>query len=171
MDWVKVKEGRTSITTEEEEILWKKGNLGCSNPRALVDTILYMSGLYFALRSGGEHRQPRFHQCQIELIEQPGERACLKYTEDIPKNHPGGLKHTSDHQLQHLSDILTGSCGAVTPTSTDLSIQPVTQDNTGDISVHNSSSKHLTMNFTQTPSFNIQGCMVTINNITHTASS
>ena len=72
-------------------------------------------------------------------------------------------KHTSDHQLQHLSDILTGSHGAVTPTSTDLSIQPVTQDNTGNISIHNSSSKHLTMNFAQTPSFNIQGCMVILN--------
>ena len=29
---------------------------------------------------------------QIELIENPGERAYLKYSEDISKNHPGGLK-------------------------------------------------------------------------------
>ena len=31
-------------------------------------------------------------------------------------------KHTSEHQPQHLSDILTGSHGAVTPTNTDLNM-------------------------------------------------
>ena len=71
----------------------EKRHLGLYNPQALVDTMLYMNGLYFALRSGGKHRQLRFHQCQIELLEQPGERAHLKYTEDISKNRPGGLKH------------------------------------------------------------------------------
>ena len=40
-----------------EEQLWKNGLLGSSNPQALVDTMLYMNGLYFALRSGDEHRQ------------------------------------------------------------------------------------------------------------------
>ena len=51
-----------------------------------------MNGVYFALRSGDEHRNLRHSPSQIELIEKSGERAFLRYTEDISKNHPGGLK-------------------------------------------------------------------------------
>ena len=39
-----------------------------------------------------EHRQLRRHPYQIEVVERPGERPYLKYTEDVSKNHPGGLK-------------------------------------------------------------------------------
>ena len=60
--------------------------------RLLVDTVIFMTGLYFALRSGDEHWQLRFEPCQIELVEQSGERPHLVYTEDISKNRPGGLK-------------------------------------------------------------------------------
>ncbi len=49
-----------------------------------------MNGLYFALRSGQEHRQLRHDPCQIH--ERPNERAYLEYTEDISKNRSGGLK-------------------------------------------------------------------------------
>ena len=80
------------LTLEEEELLWKKGLLGSSNPQTLLDTVLFMSGMYFALRSGAEHRQLRHDPCQIELVERPGERAYLRYTEDVSKNKPGGLK-------------------------------------------------------------------------------
>lgn len=80
------------LSLEEEELLWEKGLIGSTNPQALVDTMLFMNGLYFALRSGEEHRQLRFDPCQIELVEQPGQRSYLKYTEDISKNRPGGLK-------------------------------------------------------------------------------
>ncbi len=76
----------------EEEQLWEKGLLGSTNPQALVDTMLFMNGLYFALRSGEEHRQLRFDPCQIQLFEQPAQRPYLKYTEDLYKNRPGGLK-------------------------------------------------------------------------------
>ena len=79
------------ITSEEEEVLWQKGILGSSNPQLLVDTMLYMSRLYFALRSGGEHRQLRFHQSQSQLVEWPGERSYSQYTEDISKNQQGCL--------------------------------------------------------------------------------
>ena len=48
--------------------------------------------LYFALRSGGEHRQLRHNPCQIELCEPRNERSFLRYREDISKNRPGGLK-------------------------------------------------------------------------------
>ncbi len=90
------KTGNRSEETASSSLLKKKfcGKklLGSSNPQALVDTMLYMNGLYFALRSGAEYCQLRYESCQIELVERQGERAYLKYTEDISKNKPGGLK-------------------------------------------------------------------------------
>ena len=80
------------ITHEEEEKLWESGQLGDSTPQQLLDTIVFCCGLFFALRSGKEHRQLRRTPPQIELIERPGERAYLRYREDVSKNHPGGLK-------------------------------------------------------------------------------
>ena len=50
-------------------------------------------GFFFALKSGGEHRQLRFHQSQIQLVERPGERSYLQYPEDVSKNRQGGLKN------------------------------------------------------------------------------
>ena len=80
------------LTGEEEELLWTKGLLGSGSPQALVDTMVIMNGIYFALRSGSEQRQLRSDPCQIEVVENPGEHPYLVYTEDISKNRPGGLK-------------------------------------------------------------------------------
>ena len=80
------------LSEAEEETLWEKGLLGDHTPQTLLDTMVFYTGYYFALRSGREHRQLRANPCQIEVIEHPGERSFLRYTEDISKNHPGGLK-------------------------------------------------------------------------------
>ena len=80
------------LTEDEEESLWQKGLLGDATPQSLLDTVVFYNGLYFALRSGKEHRQLRNTPCQIELVERPGERPYLRYIEDLSKNHPGGLK-------------------------------------------------------------------------------
>ena len=80
------------LTEDEEDLLWNKGLLGDANPQSLLDTMVFYNGLYFALRSGQEHRQLRSNPCQIQLIERPGEKSYLKYTEDSSKNRPGGLK-------------------------------------------------------------------------------
>lgn len=74
------------ITEEEEELL------GDHTPQALLDTMVYMIGLYFALRSGREHRELHFTNSQIQVIQREGERSYLVYTEDSSKNHPGGLR-------------------------------------------------------------------------------
>ena len=54
--------------------------------------MIFMCGLYFALRSGAEHRNLRHNPSQITLFEPPGQRAYLRYVEDVSKNNQGGLK-------------------------------------------------------------------------------
>ena len=80
------------ITEDEEELLWEKKILGGHNPEALLRTMIFTNGLYFALRSGDEHRNLRQNPCQIQVVEKQGGRPHLRYTEDISKNRPGGLK-------------------------------------------------------------------------------
>ena len=95
LEWegVEAKKRQAEVLTEpNEELMWSKGLLGDATPQSLVDTVIFYNGLYFALRSGKEHRQLRSSRCQIEVIECQGERPYLCYTEDIFKNHPGGLK-------------------------------------------------------------------------------
>ena len=81
-----------ALTIKDEEVLWEKGLLRDDSPQTLLDTMIFCNGLYFALRSGNEHRQLRFCSSQIQLIEQNDERPYLKYTEDISKNRPGGIR-------------------------------------------------------------------------------
>ena len=42
--------------TCEEEILWQKGILGDHTAEALLNTTVYMNGVYFSLHGGIEHR-------------------------------------------------------------------------------------------------------------------
>ncbi|KXJ05048.1 hypothetical protein AC249_AIPGENE2047, partial [Exaiptasia diaphana] len=47
------------ITLDEEDELWSKNVLGDDNHQQLLDTLLYLFGLHFALRGGMEHRRLR----------------------------------------------------------------------------------------------------------------
>ena len=95
------------ITEEEEELLWGKGVLGDETPQSLLATMVFYNGLYFALRSGQEHRQLRRKPCQIEVVERKGERPYLVYTEDLSKNRPGGLKgrNTTPKVVKHHANL------------------------------------------------------------------
>ncbi|XP_046337993.1 transcriptional regulator QRICH1-like [Haliotis rufescens] len=82
------------ITREEEDALWKKGALGDSSPQQLLDTVLYLTGLHFALRGGKEHRALRLHlnpQITGPYTDQNGRR-YLEYVEDVSKTNPGGIR-------------------------------------------------------------------------------
>ena len=79
------------LTPEEEEVLWEKGILGDHSPQALLNTVFYQNGVNFSLRSGNEHRQLRYTESQIQVVERPGERPYLQYVEDVSKNNQGGL--------------------------------------------------------------------------------
>ena len=92
-DWLQVQAGWNSYWRRGEcNSHWERGRLGDASPQALLNTMIFMCGLYFALRSGQEHRQLRFQPCQIQLHEPQGGKPYLQYVEDISKNWPGGLK-------------------------------------------------------------------------------
>ena len=71
------------ILSSKNDILWSKGLLGSHLPQSLVDTMVSMAGLYFALRSDEEHRQLQF-SC-VHLVEKPGCVPHLLYTEQTSK--------------------------------------------------------------------------------------
>ena len=72
------------ITTEEENLLWEKRLLDDSSPQALLDTMLFLCGIHFALGSGEEHHSLQLSQ--IELIEDGG-AARFVYTENYSNNN------------------------------------------------------------------------------------
>lgn len=62
------------------ELLWQTGQLGGDHsPQALVDTMLFMNGINFTLRSRGEHWNLWHNPSQIDLIEKPEKIAYLQY--------------------------------------------------------------------------------------------
>ena len=93
------------ITSQEENSLWEKGLLGDHNPQVLLDTMVFYCGLYFALRSGTEHRSLQFQQ--IELVEPKDGKAYLKYVENFSKNNAGGLAHRKlqPKQVEHHANL------------------------------------------------------------------
>ena len=94
------------LTVNDQEKLWESGLLGDHSPNALLNTIFYMCGLFFALRSGAEHRCLRLNPPQI-TIHQSEEGKYLLYVEDAFKNHQGGLKgrKVSSKQVKHFENI------------------------------------------------------------------
>ena len=78
-----------TISVEKEEILWQKGLLGSGEKKVLLDTMVFLIGLNFALRSGLEHRGlTRDQLCVLE--DECGK--YLQYTEKLSKNNTRGLK-------------------------------------------------------------------------------
>ncbi len=79
------------VTTEEEEKLWQEGLLGDHSPQTLLDTILFLCGLAFAMRSGEEHRSLQLPQ--FKLVESATDGSnYLVYNENYSKNNSGCLK-------------------------------------------------------------------------------
>ena len=77
------------ISVKEEGELWENGILGDTSPQVLLNTMVYCCGMYFALRSGEEHRSLKV--TQLQLFEPPGERPYICYTENVAKNNHGGI--------------------------------------------------------------------------------
>ena len=84
------------ITKMDEDILWHRGILGTENPEQLMHTVLYLVGLYCALRAGKEHRNLRSipFDSQFSWMFDDSGVTYLQYREDVGlKTNKGGLKH------------------------------------------------------------------------------
>ena len=91
---VKEKKRAAPISIESEEQLWKKGVFGRGNPRQLVNTLIYYSGLHFSLRARQEQRNLTYgenSQISVEKDSKGVER--LKYVERTSKNKSYGINN------------------------------------------------------------------------------
>lgn len=82
-----------TISESEEELLWSSGALGDDSPTSLINTLLYLNGLHFALRSGNEHRALTVDQISILPPTADCKYYIIEYREKVSKTNQGGLKH------------------------------------------------------------------------------
>ena len=102
-----VKEAQ-AFSEDEENKLWNLGLLGDSSPRVLLDTMVFLIGKNFSLRSGKEHRNLKFSQLTLEPANEK-EPEKLIYVSFGEKNNLGGLKHRSFKQkrIKHYANNST----------------------------------------------------------------
>ncbi|XP_031553083.1 uncharacterized protein KIAA1958-like [Actinia tenebrosa] len=81
------------ITLNEEGQLWNQDLLGDKHPQQLLNTIVYLLGLHFALRGIQEHRRLRRINSQMSVCkdEKRGLK-FLEYCEDVSKTNAGRLR-------------------------------------------------------------------------------
>ena len=80
------------ITQDMEEELWNHGVLGSDDPQTLLNTLLYLLGIHFALRSREEHRHLHFGPDSQLKLGMKDNIEYLEYHEDCSKTRHGGLK-------------------------------------------------------------------------------
>ncbi len=73
------------ITLDEEESMWNTGILGSSNPAQLLNTLIYLIGLNFALRGGQEHRNLRHNNSQLTVLTDNNGGKFLRCVESEPR--------------------------------------------------------------------------------------
>ena len=88
------------LREDQEQKLWNLGLLGEDSPSVLLNTMGFLIGKNFPLRSGREHRNLKFSQ--LTLV--PGterEPEKLVYVSFGEKNNLGGLKHRNVGQKRN----------------------------------------------------------------------
>jgi hypothetical protein len=84
------------ISKPIEDGLWESGILGSDNPSTLLNTVIYLIGIHFALRGGEELRRLRHGDlAQIKSAVDSNGTRCLVYHEDVSKTRQGGIKSIS----------------------------------------------------------------------------
>ena len=79
-----------SLTNEEEETLWKSGQLGSGNPRALINTMWWLLTQHFGLRGRQEHHNMKVEDFCLQRDDDGIE--YLTFAEGPTKTRQGGLK-------------------------------------------------------------------------------
>ena len=92
---------------EEEQKLWNLGLLGKDSPSVLLNTMVFLIGKNFSLRSGREHRYGNLKFSQLTLV--PGtdrEPEKLVYVSFGKKNNLGALKHrnVTQKRIEHYAN-------------------------------------------------------------------
>jgi len=85
---------RCSLTSEEEEQLWKCGTFGSESPIALINTLWWLFTLHFGLRGRQEHHDMKVEDFTFKKDDYG--TIFLTYAEGITKTRQSGLhdKHT-----------------------------------------------------------------------------
>ena len=81
------------ITLADENLMWHLNVLGSSTPKKLVNTMLYMFGVHFALRATVEHRSLRIGPNSQLSLGLDRDKRFLEYREDVSKTRQGGIEH------------------------------------------------------------------------------
>lgn len=98
------------FTEDQEEKLWKLNLLGDHSPSVLLNTMVFVIGRNFALRSGEEHRSLKFSQLTVEPA-CDNEPEKLVYVSFGEKNNLGGLKHRAVKR-KRIEHYANGDCPA-----------------------------------------------------------
>lgn len=75
------------ISEEDEERLWLEGLLGNSSPEVLLNTIVYLFGVHFAMRAVQEHKDLKANSQVQVLFDEKLKLKYLLYTENSSKNN------------------------------------------------------------------------------------
>ena len=90
-----VRKSSEYISKSQEDLLYSSGQLGIDDPQQLLNNVIYLLGVYLALRGGVEHSNLRRDGCNSQLSIEKDSRGieCLVYHEDpLQKTNQGGLK-------------------------------------------------------------------------------
>ena len=81
------------ISVNDENLMWDLNVLGSGTPKQLVDTVLYLLGVHFALRATVEHRALRVGPKSQLTLGLDRDRRYLENREDVSKTRQGGIDH------------------------------------------------------------------------------
>ena len=86
-----VRKSADIFTHSHEDTLYESNILGWDTPQQLINTVIYMTGMRFALRVGVEHNNLKRFNSQIAFRKDSCGVECLVYTEDPKqKTNQGG---------------------------------------------------------------------------------
>ena len=80
---------RKSLTKEEEEILWKIGQLGDETPRSLINSVWWLLTMHLGLNSLQEHHDMNVKDFSLQRDD--GSVEFVTFSEGLTKTRGGGL--------------------------------------------------------------------------------